>query len=234
MNKLFILCSSLLLLTSCASEYQIKGTSSVSRLDGKMLFVKVPVDETMVKVDSAEVIHGLFTMQGVVDSAMIASLYMDELSIMPLVIEKGHIQISIDNARSLVKGTPLNDRLYSFIQKKLSLDDRAYELERRESQMIMDGKSLEDIDIELTKERQKLSEELNTLAKSFILSNCDNILGPGVFRMICGGYDIPIVTPLIEDIMKEAPDNFKNHPMVKVYMEIAEQNLELMKQEMSR
>ena len=94
MNKLFILCSSLLLLTSCASEYQIKGTSSVSRLDGKMLFVKVPVDETMVKVDSAEVIHGLFTMQGVVDSAMIASLYMDELSIMPLVIEKGHIQIS--------------------------------------------------------------------------------------------------------------------------------------------
>ena len=148
--------------------------------------------------------------------------------------EKGHIQISIDNARSLVKGTPLNDRLYSFIQKKLSLDDRAYELERRESQMIMDGKSLEDIDIELTKERQKLSEELNTLAKSFILSNCDNILGPGVFRMICGGYDIPIVTPLIEDIMKEAPDNFKNHPMVKVYMEIAEQNLELMKKEMSR
>ena len=234
MNKLFILCSSLLILTSCASEYQIRGTSSVSRLDGKMLFVKVPIEETMVKIDSAEVIHGLFTMQGVADSAMIASLYMDDLSIMPLVIEKGNIQVSIDNARSLVKGTPLNDRLYSFIQKKLSIDDRAYELERKESQMIMDGKSLDAIDAELIKERQKLSDELNTLAKSFILSNCDNILGPGVFRMICGGYDIPIVTPLIEDIMKEAPDQFKNHPMVKAYMEIAQQNFERLKEDLSR
>lgn len=234
MNKLFIFCGSLLLLTSCASEYQINGTSSVSRLDGKMLFVKVPMEETMVKVDSAEVIHGLFTMRGPADSAMIASLYMDDFSIMPLVIEKGNIQISIDNARSLVKGTPLNDRLYSFIQKKLSIDDRAYELERRESQMIMDGKSLELIDAELTKERQKLSEELNILAKTFILNNCDNILGPGVFRMVCGGYDIPIVTPLIEDIMKEAPDNFKNHPMVRAYMDAAQEYLELMKKEMNR
>jgi hypothetical protein len=199
-----------------------------------MLFVKVPIEETMVKIDSAEVIHGLFTMQGVADSAMIASLYMDDLSIMPLVIEKGNIQVSIDNARSLVKGTPLNDRLYSFIQKKLSIDDRAYELERKESQMIMDGKSLDAIDAELIKERQKLSDELNTLAKSFILSNCDNILGPGVFRMICGGYDIPIVTPLIEDIMKEAPDQFKNHPMVKAYMEIAQQNFERLKEDLSR
>ena len=234
MNKLFILCGTIFLLTSCASEYQIRGTSSVSRLDGKMLFVKVPIEETMVKIDSAEVIHGLFTMQGVADSAMIASLYMDDLSIMPLVIEKGNIQVSIDNARSLVKGTPLNDRLYSFIQKKLSIDDRAYELERKESQMIMDGKSLDAIDAELIKERQKLSDELNTLAKSFILSNCDNILGPGVFRMICGGYDIPIVTPLIEDIMKEAPDQFKNHPMVKAYMEIAQQNFERLKEDLSR
>ena len=234
MNKLFILCGTILLLTSCASEYQIRGTSSVSRLDGKMLFVKVPIEETMVKIDSAEVIHGLFTMQGVADSAMIASLYMDDLSIMPLVIEKGNIQVSIDNARSLVKGTPLNDRLYSFIQKKLSIDDRAYELERKESQMIMDGKSLDAIDAELIKERQKLSDELNTLAKSLILSNCDNILGPGVFRMICGGYDIPIITPLIEDIMKEAPDQFKSHPMVKAYMEIAQQNFERLKEDLSR
>ncbi|MBR1719293.1 MAG: hypothetical protein IJ726_02585, partial [Phocaeicola sp.] len=120
------------------------------------------------------------------------------------------------------------------IQKKLSIDDRAYELERKESQMIMDGKSLDAIDAELIKERQKLSDELNTLVKSFILSNCDNILGPGVFRMICGGYDIPIVTPLIEDIMKEAPDQFKNHPMVKAYMEIAQQNFERLKEDLSR
>ena len=31
-----------LMFTSCASEYKIHGNSSVSRLDGKMLLVKVP------------------------------------------------------------------------------------------------------------------------------------------------------------------------------------------------
>ena len=50
------------ILTSCASEYQIQGSSSVSRLDGKMLFVKVPQGDGLVKVDSAEVVHGFFRM----------------------------------------------------------------------------------------------------------------------------------------------------------------------------
>ena len=90
---------SALIFTSCASEYRIEGSSSVSRLDGKMLFVKVPQGETMISVDSAEVVHGLFQMEGAVDSTMIASLYMDDQSVMPLVIEKGNIQIQIENTR---------------------------------------------------------------------------------------------------------------------------------------
>jgi len=58
MNKLFFSVVSLLTLTSCASEYKIEGSSSVSRLDGKMLFIKVPDGDRMVKVDSAEVFMG--------------------------------------------------------------------------------------------------------------------------------------------------------------------------------
>ena len=53
---------SLLAFTSCASEYKIEGSSSVSRLDGKMLFVKVPSGDRMLSIDSAEVIHGMFKM----------------------------------------------------------------------------------------------------------------------------------------------------------------------------
>ena len=54
MNLLRILISAacLLAFVSCASEYQIEGTSSVARLDGKMLFVKVPVDGQLINVDS--------------------------------------------------------------------------------------------------------------------------------------------------------------------------------------
>lgn len=229
MNKLFFSVVSLLAFTSCASEYKIEGSSSVSRLDGKMLFVKVPNGDRMLKIDSAEVIHGIFKMEGVADSTAMASLYMDDESIMPFVIEKGKIAITIDNARIVVSGTPLNDRLYEFVGKKTSLDDQAYELERKESRMIMDGKAPDEIQQEITKEREKLAAEMNKLAKEFIQTNYENVLGPGVFIMLCNNFPYPVMTPLIEEIINEAPDAFKNHPLVKDYVTIARSNMEKLK-----
>lgn len=229
MNKLFFSVVSLLAFTSCASEYKIEGSSSVSRLDGKMLFIKVPNGDRMLNIDSAEVIHGIFKMEGVADSTVIASLYMDDESIMPFVIEKGKIAINIDNARIMVSGTPLNDRLYTFVGKKTSLDDRAYELERKESRMIMDGKAPDEIQREITKEREKLAGEMNALAKEFIQQNYNNVLGPGVFIMLCSNFPYPVMTPLIEEILEEAPDAFKNNPLVKDYITIARSNMEKLK-----
>lgn len=226
MNKLFFSVVSLLAFTSCASEYKIEGSSSVSRLDGKMLFIKVPSGDRMLNVDSAEVIHGVFRLEGIADSTVIASLYMDDESILPFVIEKGKIAININNARIIVSGTPLNDRLYDFVGKKTSLDDQAYELERKESRMIMDGKTPDEIQREITKEREKLAAEMNKLAKDFIQSNYDNVLGPGVFIMLCNNFPYPVVTPLIEEIIDGAPDSFKNNPLVKDYMSVARSNME--------
>ena len=188
-----------------------------------MLFIKVPDGDRMVKVDSAEVIHGIFKMEGVLDSSVIASLYMDDINIMPFVIEKGKIAINIDNARIVVSGTPLNDRLYDFVGKKTSLDDRAYELERKESRMIMDGKDPNEIHHVIMTEREKLAAEMNDLAKQFIKKNYDNVLGPGVF------IDYPVMTPMIEEIVKDAPDSFKNNPMVKEYITVARANMEKLK-----
>ena len=214
-----------LVFTSCASEYQIQGSSSVSRLDGKMLFVKVPQGNDMMNVDSAEVVHGLFKMQGEIDTTMIASLYMDDQSIMPLVMEKGSIEIQIDNARITVKGTPLNERLYDFVGKKSSLDDRAYEVERMESRMIMDGHPMDVVEMEINKEREKLTNEMNDLVKTFIQDNYENVLGPGVFLMLCNGFPYPLLTPLMEEIVDKAPDSFKNHSLIKEYVEAARENM---------
>lgn len=227
--KVIYLVIILLAFTSCASEYHIQGNSSVSRLDGKMLFVKVPQGNTMMNVDSAEVVHGLFKMQGEIDTTVLASLYMDDQSIMPLVVEKGNIEIQIDNARITVKGTPLNEKLYDFVGKKNSLDDRAYEVERMESRMIMDGASMETVEKEITKERKKLSDEMDKLVKSFIQENYENVLGPGVFLMVCNGFPYPLLTPLMEEIVDDAPDSFKNHVLVKEYIEVARENMEKLK-----
>lgn len=218
----------MLVFTSCVSEYQIQGSSSVSRLDGKMLFVKVPQGNDMMNVDSAEVVHGMFKMQGEIDTTMIASLYMDDQSIMPLVMEKGSIEIQIDNARITVKGTPLNEKLYDFVGKKSSLDDRAYEVERMESRMIMDGHSMDVVEKEINKEREKLTNEMNELVKTFIQDNYENVLGPGVFLMLCNGFPYPLLTPLMEEIVEKAPDSFKNHSLIKEYVEVARENMQKM------
>ena len=228
-TKIISLVVFLSIFTSCASEYQIQGSSSVSRLDGKMLFVKVPQGGEMMNVDSAKVIHGVFKMQGVIDTAMIASLYMDDQSIMPLVMEEGNIEIQIDNARIMVKGTPLNEKLYDFVAKKNALEDRAYEVERLESRMIMDGKSMETIEKEINSERDKLSKEMDLLVKTFIQVNYENVLGPGVFLMLCNSFPYPLITPLVQDIVDNAPESFKNHNLVKEYLEVARSNMEKLK-----
>lgn len=225
MNRLFFSIISLLALASCSTGYTIEGSSSVLRLDGKMLFVKVPQGNQMVKIDSAEVVHGLFSMEGTVDSAMIASLYMDDESIMPFVVENGNIQIKIDNASMTVCGTPLNDKLYAFVKEKSRLEDRAYEAERMESRMIMDGKTQEEIAEEMGKEREKIAKEMDELAKAFIQENYENVLGPGVFIMLCNGFPYPVLTPVIEEIVDGAPESFKNNRMVKGYVEAARENM---------
>ncbi|MBO5000069.1 MAG: DUF4369 domain-containing protein, partial [Bacteroidaceae bacterium] len=218
MNRVFFLIVSLLALASCSTGYTIEGNSSVLRLDGKMLFVKVPQGNQMVKIDSSEVVHGLFTMEGAVDSTTIAALYMDDESIMPFVVEEGDIRIQIDNTDIKVYGTPLNDKLYAFIKEKSRLDDRAYEAERMESRMIMDGHSMDVVEKEINKEREKLTNEMNELVKTFIQDNYENVLGPGVFLMLCNGFPYPLLTPLMEEIVEKAPDSFKNHSLIKEYV----------------
>lgn len=208
-----------LVLASCGSEYQVEGSSSVSRLDGKMLFVKVSNGKDLIKVDSAEVIHGLFRMEGKIDSTVVASLYMDDQNIMPLVMEKGKIQIRIDNTALVASGTPLNNRLYDFIARKNALEDRAYEVERMESRMIMDGKPFSEVEEEIAKERANLSEEFDKLLKGFVQENYENVLGPAIFQMMGSGYASQKVTPLMEQILKEAPESFKNHAMVRNLVE---------------
>ena len=59
-------------LTSCGKKFKIDGMTSVSILDGKMLFVKVLSGNQLVSVDSAEVIHGYFQMEGKIDSVVLA------------------------------------------------------------------------------------------------------------------------------------------------------------------
>lgn len=229
-NKLLPLLLLLLVFTSCTRKYKIDGSSSVSSLDGRMLFIKVLENGKWVKLDSAEVIHGLFSMKGVVDSVMMVTLYMDDESIMPLVLEKGDIKLSISNTELKAQGTTLNNALYEFIEKKNAMDVQIGDLERKEARMVLDGGDLADIHEQLAKEGETLVKDMNSYVKKFISDNYENVLGPSVFMMLCSGLPYPIMTPQIDEILKDAPYSFKDNKMVKEFTTKARENRQLIEE----
>lgn len=210
--------------TSCANSYNVQGASSVSSLDGSKLYLKAIKNNDLKNLDSCDVVHGQFHFNGVLDTVRMANLFMDDQSIMPLVLENGEINIKIDNASQKVSGTPLNDKLYDFIDKHNQLSNRLNELSHRESQMLLDGIDEQTIATQLNAEAEKIAAEEDKLVTTFICDNFDNVLGPGVFMMITSGYQYPILTPQIDDIMSKATEKFKKDPYVSDYYKTATEN----------
>ena len=224
MNKLLCAPVVVALLASCASSYNVMGTSSVAALDGSKLYLKALKSGSVKNLDSCEVLHGEFHFAGLLDSVRMANLYMDDESIMPVVLEEGDITVSIGPAGPTVGGTPLNDSLYKFIDRHTQLVNQMGELGHRQNQMILDGIDEQTIAQQLDGEAARISAEEDQLVTRFIEQNFDNVLGPGVFMMITSQFRFPVLTPQIEYIVSKATQKFKDDPYVKSYMEAAHEN----------
>ncbi|MBR1547413.1 MAG: DUF4369 domain-containing protein [Prevotella sp.] len=228
MNKILSASVLLAVLTACSSTYNVQGSSSVSALDGSKLYLKAYKHGEVKNIDSCDVVHGEFHFNGYLDSVRMVNLFMDEESIMPVVLEEGEISVKITPAGPTVGGTPLNDSLYKFIDKHNQLVNEMGELGHRHDQMILDGIDEETIGRQLNSEAARISAEEDQLVTKFIEANFDNVLGPGVFMMITSQYRYPILTPQIEYIMSKATTKFKEDPLVKDYYQTAQKNEERM------
>ena len=221
MNKTIYAIIAVLVLTSCAESYNIQGSSTVSSLDGSKLYLKAIKNQELKSLDSCDVVHGKFRFAGLLDTVRMASLFMDDESIMPIVVEKGEIEIRIDNASQKVSGTPLNDKLYDFITLHNQLNNEMNELSHKQSQMLLEGLDEGDINQQLSVEAAVIAQREDSLVTNFIVENFDNVLGPGVFMMMTSSYPYPVLTPQIEDIMSKATKKFKDDPYVKEYYQTA-------------
>lgn len=228
MKRLFYSIISVLTLASCANTYNIQGSSNVSNLDGRMLYLKVVADNDFKKLDSCDVVHGQFHFSGTFDSVRMASIFMDDESVLPLVLESGDINIKIDNTQQTVSGTPLNDELFRFFNRWNQLRGEQMELIHKHDQAIMNGSDMDVVIRQLNAESVRLSQQEDSLVTSFVTENFDNVLGPGVFMMVTSGNQYPQLTPWIEDIMSKATDSFKNDAYVKDYYKKAQENEEIM------
>ena len=228
MNKILYAFLTVMALASCANQYNIQGTSNVSTLDGRMLYLKVLKNNELKNIDSCEVVHGQFSFNGTTDSVRMANIYMDDKSVMPVVLESGTINIKLDNTQQTISGTPLNDKLFKFMKKYDQLQNQNAELVHKHDQAIMNGSDMSVVTRKLNAESISLSEQEDKLVTSFVTDNFDNVLGPGVFFLVTMGNQYPMLTPWIEDIMSKATDHFKNDPYVKDYYEKAQENQQIM------
>ena len=225
MHKILLAFATMALMASCANSYNVQGSSSISSLDGSKLYLKAVKNNELKSIDSCDIVHGQFHFNGILDTVRMANLFMDDQSIMPVVLEEGEIVIKLDNAAQSVGVTPLNDKLYKFIDKHKQLDNRMSELSHKQSQMMLEGVDELTINEHLNAEAEKIAAEEDKLVTSFIVENFDNVLGPGVFMMITSGFNVPVLTPQIEDIMSKATEKFKNDPYVKEYYQVASENM---------
>ena len=96
MNKILYAFITLLAVTSCANSYDVQGTSNVSTLDGRMLYLKILKDNEFKNIDSCDVVHGQFHFEGTLDSVRMANVFMDDEAVLPLVLESGDISVKGD------------------------------------------------------------------------------------------------------------------------------------------
>ncbi|MBO7137063.1 MAG: DUF4369 domain-containing protein [Bacteroidaceae bacterium] len=202
----------------------VKGSSSVDDLEGKMLTLKVYVNGEMRNIDSTRVVHGRFSFGGSMDSTMLANVFLDNISLRPIVLEEGEVDLSIGETQQTATGTPLNDTLSGFIRRKTQIDAQMAELPHLQAMMIMDGVDYDDAMHELTKQSQQLAAENDRLIVRFIRDNYNNVLGPGIFMILTSSLPYPILTPQIEEILTDAPPYFLGHPYVKEYIKQAKEN----------
>ena len=228
MNKILYAFITLLAMTSCANSYNIQGSSNVSTLDGRMLYLKILKNNDFKNIDSCDVVHGQFHFDGNLDSVRMANIFMDDEAVLPLVLESGEINVKLDDAQQIVSGTPLNDKLFKFFKKYQQLQNQQMELVHKHDQAIMNGSDMELVTRKLNEEAILLADQEDKLVTSFVTENFDNVLGPGVFFMVTMRNQYPMLSPWIEDIMSKATEHFKNDPYVKDYYQKAQENEQIM------
>ncbi len=225
---IFPLVALVALLSSCINSYHVAGSSSLPDIDGRMLYLKEYVENNIKNIDSCNVLHGQFNFSGTLDTIKMANLYVGEQYVMPLVLEDGTIRISLTAAQHKVSGTPMNDELYKYLNKRVQLENQLEELSHQETQAIMNGENIEKMREKLFAQAQRLQAELDDLETSFIVNNSDNILGPQIFKTLCSTMSYPILTPQIEEIMSRATQKFKNDSFVSEFYRTASNNMHLM------
>lgn len=213
------------LFSSCAEQYNIAGNAAFPQLNGQMLYLKTDfAAERPLIVDSCKVVHGEFRFFGEIDTAVLAQLYIGKESVIPIVLESGSVKIIVDNARQLVQGGKLNERLSRFTRKRDKLENQLWEIDQEYYNKLKNGTASEEDYRDIQRRASKLVQKVEDLETRFVMDNYDNPLGPGFFLMLGEVYPTPVMTNQLQRIYDQAPPQFKRHPGVARFVREARRN----------
>ncbi len=213
--------SVLLLISSCADAYRINGVSNESFYDGSWVYLKQQTADGWVVVDSCNIVHGKFGMNGNLEKEVVSILVMDDLEapIIPIVLEAGDISINVGRGSITVSGGRLNDTLSGFMNRIDSFVNVIRTYEHRASAMILDGYGADLAEGAIRDSISKVSKTMDGYIEKFVRNNYNTALGPFAFRWLCPLQ--PRMTQQIERVLADAPQVFKEDSFVKEFVYMA-------------
>ena len=200
---------------SCAGHYRIDGVVETIGYEGRELSLVEFLPFRTTRIDSCRVNHGKFQMKGKVDSTRLVFLCKDSRPIIPLYIEKGHARIRLLPTEMTVSGTRQNDLFYSFLKKKIAIDNRYEDMSQKRISMSRTG--LDSRNIEMIQDSLRIIvDECEEMICSFMAENYNEPAAVGVFMMLSVSptNEVP---DLLKRILDAAPDDFLSQSYVDGY-----------------
>lgn len=215
LNMMVTMVGLVLATVSCTSHYKIDGVVETFGYEGRELSLIEFLPNRITKYDSCTVNHGKFEMSGRVDSTRFVFLCKDGRPIIPLYIEKGHAKVRLLPTEMTVTGTRQNDLFYSFLKKKIEIDNRYEDMSQKRMSMLrsgMDSRAMELIQDSL----RIIVDECEQMICSFMEENYNEPAAVGVFMMLSAGHSNDI-SALLRRILDAAPDDFLSESFVHGY-----------------
>lgn len=219
--------SLLVLFSACSTQYNLQGNTSLSALEGQTLNLQSIYDDAPTTIASSRVTHGSFDFMGTIDSTIVAMVPLPEGTSLPVVLELGDIQITIDNQSYVVTGSPMNDALYQFFRENDEMDEQLYQMGAQLTQLeqlsqiaqMQTGHFVEsDLVRDARRQSGRLYEQREQMIRDFIVANSDNVVGQYVFLASLRDCHFPLSRTCVEDILKHVKPAFAQNPRIACFL----------------
>ena len=205
----------LLAMMSCTSHYRIDGVVETFGYEGRELSLIEFLPNRITKFDSCLVNHGKFQMKGKADTTRLVFLCKDGRPIIPVYIEKGHAKVRLLPTEMTVSGTRQNDLFYSFLKKKIEIDDRYEDMSQK--RITLSHTSFDPRRMELIQDSLRMIvDECEEMICTFMAENYNEPAAVGVFMMLSAGPSNGVPS-LVKRILDAAPEDFLSESYVNGY-----------------